>query len=706
MESRNELLVRVYVIFLAFALFAAIIIAKVVKTAVVEGDKWRAQGGKNIKLIDVDGERGNIYCEDGNLLATSLPYFDIRVDLLTSKDADFNANINGLSKKLAEHFGKSSGEWKHQLVTARNLGKQKSGTNARYYPLLNQVRKEQLDKLKTFPLFNLGRHKGGLMYERKTKRDRPFREMAKRTIGIHRHNAEMVGLEREYDLKLRGATEKRLMKRLPGDVWVPVQDPTDMLQEKGSDVITTLDMHIQDIAHDELEKVLIDNKANKGVAVVMEVKTGAIKAMVNLRSDGPGIYTEKYNDAVGTLSEPGSTFKLISSLVMLESGRIDLDSEVQMFGGIKQFYNQTMRDSERHGTSSGTFKEAFKMSSNVGIGYAAYKIFGKNIKGWQAFHDGLEKLGVKQKSGIGIFGEKSPFIKNPAKRRKDDPLNWSGTTVPWMAHGYELEMTPLQILNYYNAVANDGKLMRPYLVSEIVDNNGESTHFKPKVLKQNIASPSTIMKAQELLKAVAESGTARKLKVDGLSFCGKTGTTRLEYWKTDSERKKYNASFAGYFPAESPKYSMIVVVYDPEGRDYYGAKVAGPVFRNVMKRLSGYEKTKKLESTEKGKKVMYAQSGNKTDFKRVLEYIGLDYNDKGKGAWVALEGQSEGMMMSPQKIKKSQVPDVRGKGLRDALYILEAIGMDVEVEGMGKVYKQSRPPGDATKEKKIKIYLR
>ena len=704
MEKRNELLTWVYAIFFAFVLFAMLIIYKVVKTSLVEGDKWRTLGNKNIKMVDVEGERGNIYCEDGNLLATSLPFFDIRIDLLTSKDADFDSNIGRLGQKLSIHFGQTSEYWESKLTQARRKGKAGQHPNARYFPLMNNVRKEQLDLLKTFPLFSLGKHKGGFMSVRKSRRERPFRELAKRTIGIHRDD-KMVGLEREYDDFLRGDTEQRLMRRLPGNIWVPIEEPSDMLQEKGSDIVTTLDMHMQDVVHDELQKVLIANRAEKGVAILMDVESGAIKSMVNLRSNGSGGYEEKYNDAVGTLSEPGSTFKLFSAMAMLESGEIELNTTIPLFGGRKKFYDKTMYDSEMHGTERATFKEVFAMSSNVGMGYAAHKIFGANLKGWQRFHDALEGMGIKKPTEICIYGEKEPNVKNPAERIKDNPLNWSGTTVPWMAHGYELEMTPLQILNYYNAVANDGKLMRPYLVSEIIDGKGNSQKFKPKVLKQNIASPSTIMKAKELLEAVTESGTARKLNVEGLSFSGKTGTTRLEYWKTDVERKKYNASFAGYFPQKSPKYSMIVVVYDPEGKDYYGAKVAGPVFRNVMKRLSGFENTKRLNTESSKADMAYVQSGNKADYKQVLDYAGVDYSDNGRGHWVEMKSRSSEMQLNPQRLKKSVVPDVRGKGLRDAVYILEAMGMKVDIQGMGRVYKQSLKPGQKIEANQIKIYL-
>lgn len=705
MEKKNELLIRVYFIFFVFVALALTIIAKVVKTSLVDGEKWRAQGQKNIKWIEVEGERGNIYDAKGNLLATSLPYFDIKVDLLpTDKNVYFEENIDALSEKLAQHFGKTASAWKTELTKVRNQGKAGRNSKARYFPLLYRVTQQELELLKTFPLFNLGKYKGGLLWERELRREHPYQELAQRTIGMNKKDNDKVGLEGAFDNVLSGDSEKRLMRRLPGDIWLPVFEPSEMVQEKGCDVVTTLDMHIQDIAHDELLSCLHKNDAEKGSVVVMDVKTGAIKAMVNLQSSGVGQYEEMWNDAVGTKSEPGSTFKLVSALAMMEHGCVEPSSKVNLFGGKKQFHDLTMYDSERHGTTEATFEDAFAMSSNVGVGYAAYKCFGRNRDGWKEFHSVLKEMSALSLTGVEINGEVKPYIKDPNKFLKDSPKNWEGTTVPWMAHGYELEMTPLQILNYYNTVANDGRMMRPYLVSEVIDAKGVSRKIKPKTINEQICGPKTILYAQQLLKAVAERGTARNLKVDGLSFAGKTGTTKI-YWD-NSERKKYNASFAGYFPEENPKYSVIVVVYDPAGLDYYGAKVAGPVFQNIMKRISGYEGRVRSNSQSEELGPTMVSSGHKEDFKKVMAYIDIPYAETGMGNWVKAKPQEGRVMLQSKRIKRGMIPDVRGKGLRDALYILENIGVKVVAEGFGKVHKQSLKPGTSIQDDIMKIYLK
>ena len=703
MDRKNELLIRVYLVFFAFVLFALVILFKVVKTSLWEGEKWREQGGKNIKWIEIAGERGNIYDTNGNILATSLPYFDIYVDLVTSSEEDFNKNIRPLSEQLAQHFGKTADDWEVKLTSERHAGINKKKPGSRYYPLFKRVSKDQLDLLKSMPLFNLGQYKGGLMYERKNSREKPFKDLAYRTIGLDRKNADKIGIEGAYDAFLSGQIEKRLMRRLPGNVWLPVMDPEVVNQKRGGDVITTLDMHIQDIAHNELLDVLTKYEADAGCVVIMEVATGAIKAISNLGRTKQGDYSEVYNYAVGRNSEPGSTFKLMSAMALLEAGHVELDDELLVNGGKKKFYNLWMRDSERHGRMTMTFQEVFEHSSNVGMANAAFEAYGKKSQ-WKDFITDLEKLGIHEKTGIQINGEKKPFIKDPESYNTQQHNAWSGTTVPWMAHGYELTMTPLQVLNFYNAVANEGKMMKPYLVKEIYEEGKCIRKMQPQVLKEQIASPTTILKAKALLKGVAESGTAKKLKVTNTSFAGKTGTTRLNYW-LNTAKKEYNASFAGYFPAENPKYSAIVVVYNPKGA-YYGSQVAGPIFRNIVQRLSGLEVYALNADDGDLMPVMKAHSGYKNDFKKVLEYVGVGYDEKGRNRWGDVETKEDVLAIEDKKILKKTVPDVRGMGLRDAVYVLESLGLRVEHHGMGKVSKQTIKPGTPIKGQVVEIYLR
>jgi cell division protein FtsI (penicillin-binding protein 3) len=696
MDRKSELLLRVYVVFFAFVLFAGIIMFKVIKIALFEGDKWREQGGRYVKWVDVEGDRGNIYDVHGNLLATSLPYFDVYVDLVTIPNQFFKDNITSLSRNLEKHFGKTASSWKSELVKAKNA-------KNRYFPLFKKLSKEKRDLLKTFPIFKENKNKGGLISVEKSKREKPYKELCSRTIGLDRKNASKVGLERTYDKILQGDKERRLLRRFPGGYWLPVFDPTGNDQKRGGDVVSTLDMHIQDIAHHELLECLEKYEAEAGTVVVMEVETGAIKAMANLGRLKSGTYVEQYNYAVGRLSEPGSTFKLISSLAMMEDKGLSVDTRVALDLGKKKFFNITMHDSEKHGKYSATFQEAFEISSNVGMANAAYTRYGKSRSQWVEFYEALHKLGVMEQTGIEIAGERTPFFKNPSSTNVEKNKKWSGTTVPWMAHGYELEMTPLQILNVYNAVANDGRMMKPYLTNEIITSDGESKKISPRVIKERIAKMSVIKDAQKLLKGVAERGTARKLKVTNTSFAGKTGTTKLNYWK-ETDSKEYNASFAGYFPADNPKYSIIVVIYNPTGA-YYGSKVAGPVFRDIVQRVSGLSQRNLPEFVE-GRKVVKAHSGFKADYTKLLEFIGLDYDDYDNSKWVNMKSKSEAISIEKNVLEKKKVPNVKGMGLRDAVYVLETLGLEVEVLGVGQVYKQSIKPGGKIDKKSITIHLK
>ncbi len=690
MDRKKELLVRVYLVFFGFIFFAMLIIGQVIKISLIEGDKWRNSAQKNVKWFSEEGERGNIYSCRGNLLATSIPQFDIYVDLATSSDKNFYDNVGLLSRDLSKHFGKDSHHWQSTFVNGRKSKK-------RYHKLFTNVTKAELDLLNSFPLFNLGRNRGGFISERKSRREKPFKSLCARTVGIDRVESK-VGLEKAFDKFLGGDTVRVLKQRFTDELWLPVYQPTKVGRGKGADIVTTLDMRMQGVAHSELRSALQESSARAGTAVIMEVSTGAIKAMVNLSRGSDGSYYENWNHAVGTLTEPGSTFKLVSALAMLEDGVVDLNTRIDINGGRKKFYTEEMFDSDLHGIKYATFKEVFAKSSNVGMGTVAFDNYKSD---WSKFYESIAELGVSQRTGVEIYGEPEPFFKNPKDKKADRANKWSGTTIPWMAHGYELKMTPLQILNVYNAVANDGRMMRPHLVTKVVKDGKAIKKFKPKTLNEQIASPSTILKAKKMLKAVAESGTAKKLKTKEISFAGKTGTTKVNYW---TENKEYNASFAGYFPVDNPKYSMVVVLYDPKG-EYYGAQVAGPVFRDILKRLSGIESLFQVE-VETEEKVLMAQAGNGIDFKKLLSHIGVDYQSKSNARWVNMEGRNDELEIDKKTISKTKMSDLTGMGLRDAMYVLESIGMEVETEGLGQVYRQSVRPGALIKDKKIKIYLR
>jgi cell division protein FtsI (penicillin-binding protein 3) len=690
-----------------FILFAVVIAFKIVKINVVEGDKWRAKAEQNLKWVPVKATRGDIYTEEGKLLSTSTTFFDIYMDLVTPKEEVFKENIDSLCYYLAKYTDskRSRSQWKQLLVKERQAGISWNKPGSKYFGIAKNLDFFQLQKFKQFPLFRLGQFGGGFIVKDKSKRTKPYGSLAERTIGEDRENAAKIGIEGYFDKQLTGITEQKLMKQIGPGIWVPVYDPMEYVPRKGANVISTLDIGIQDIVHNELLSAVQKHQARAGTAIVMEVATGKIRAISNFKLNSNGSYAELYNHGIGERSEPGSTFKLASLMAMLEAGYANPETEVDLEGGLKKFHDLWMRDSERHGLRTVTLKTAFAKSSNVGMASLANRYFNQSNETRVQFVGLLNQFGLTESTGVEIVGEKTPFIKDPNDK------DWYGTTIPWMSHGYELELTPLQILNLYNTVANDGKMMKPYLVSEVYKENGENIKFYPKVVKEKIASEYTISVTQEMLEEVVKTGTARRLQSEFFGFAGKTGTARFDYGDKEKKTvKRYNGSFAGYFPAENPKYSCIVVIYEPKVEGFYGGTVAGPVFKEIAEQCFATKKEllSPMNDTEKPllanfQKPNYSVGFSK-DIESVLKYVGLDY-DEIDYPWAIIQPGEQNLLLKPRKIKKALIPSVEGMGLRDATFILENLGLKVISEGYGKVIVQSIEPGQKADHQTIEIKL-
>ncbi len=690
-------------VFGVFVLFALLIVARVFNIGVLEGEKWREKGGKHMKWVELEPERGDVFDCRGNLLATSLPFFEVRMDLLSPSDKDFKENIDSLAICLAKNVGKQkASEWKAELVNNRSQGKRGLKRGTKFHFIAKGVPLEKMELMEEFPLYRLGKHKGGLIKLRENKRFHPYQSLAHRTIGVDRENADKIGLEASYDKVLKGDVEEMLMEKIGPGLWVPVVDPSELSGKRGGDIVTTLNIDMQDVVHHALEAGLKENKASSGCAILMDVRTGAIKSMANLGVGRDSVYSETYNYAVAQRTEPGSTFKLATSLMLMDHGYVNQDTKVDLHGGVKKFYDLTMYDSNIHGKRDVSFGEVFYNSSNVGMGIMAQHHYGKKSE-WNKFYDDLSALGVIDKTEVDLLGEPAPKFKHPVENRKE----WYGTTVPWVAHGYESMMTPLQILNLYNAVANDGRLMKPYLVESILQNSKVSKTFRPRALRESIASPTTIQQMQNMLDLVVTEGTGRQLKSNIVQIAGKTGTTRVNY--ADKDRpKEYNASFAGYFPADNPKYSLIVCVYSPKNGKYYGGAVTGPVFKKIAERIMAIDQDlmqdeKHLVSRET---IKADYAGYADDYEEVLAYIGVNPKKKTNSRWVEVMPDEMGVRMDKKKIYNKKIPNVQGMGLRDATYVLENLGVRVSSFGAGKVYKQSLAPGTKIENNEIQIYLR
>jgi len=705
MDRKKELLWRAYLVMFFFVVATIVILFRIFNISFIEREKWRQKGEANVQWRTVDADRGNIYAEESNLLSTSLQFFEVRMDMSIIRKEDFNHGVDSLALFLSNFDPefirqKSAGQWKSDLKSARKKGN-------KYLFIAKGLDIDAFNKLKNAPILRLGAIRGGLVKSRYGKRMKPFGELASRTIGVDRDNADRVGLEGYFERFLRGDLDQRLMKRLPNnygekDVWVPVYDPSENDTKQGDDIYTTINIDMQDAVHHELMEALKKNNAEGGVAILMEVGTGAIKAITNLTKSGDSTYHEMYNQAAGRLSEPGSTIKLATMLAALEDGVTNIDTMVDLNYGLKNFSDRTMHDSEKHGRKFATMAETFELSSNVGVATIANDLYNSR-DGRIQWIKRLKQFGLHEPTGIDISGEAIPEIKDPVK----DKDKWYGTTIPWMAHGYEMMFTPLQILNFYNTVANDGKMMKPYLVSEIRKGDVIKKKFDPVVLRPQIAKPESIAKAKIMMEGVILKGTGKSLKSEHVTMAGKTGTAKTNY-ANKSEYARYNGSFCGYFPAENPMYSMIVVVYEPKAGAYYGGAVAGPVFKNVAEKVYAL-KTKQVRSLSDtvflSTSLPGTGQGFGKDFNKIFDYLALKYKDKSGEDWVKVNPSETAMQMAERKIKKSLVPDVTGMGARDAVFLLENAGLKVRVEGAGKVMRQSVTPGARINGQNVLIYL-
>lgn len=696
MSIKKDILWRIYLAFFVFGAVGVAVIGKALKIQTVEGAHWRALADSTYTAyMPIDAERGNIISEDGRLLATSLPFFEVRFDVNADALTDkiFNQHIDELAGEMSAFFGdKSKAEYKKYLIKARN-------SRQRYLLIRKNVTYPELQEIKSWPLFNLGRYKGGLIAIQHNKRVMPFKMLAHRTIGYVRSDIQPVGLEGQFDEPLAGVRGKRLMQKIAGGTWIPVNDEDEIRSENGRDVVTTIDVNLQDVVESSLLKAIKRHNADHGTCIVMEVETGKIKAIANIGRTGEDEYWEDYNYAVGEATEPGSTFKLASLLALLEDGYINVNDSIDLELGKHEFYDRVMKDSEKHDLRNVTIKHAFEVSSNV----AFAKLIDKNYQHQpDKFTDHLRDFGLYEKTGIGIKGEASPFIKT------SDDKHWSGVTLPWMAVGYELTLTPLQTLALYNTIANDGYPVKPYLVSEIQKNGKTIQRFKPEVSGDRICSGSTLADALALLKGVAESGTASHLYTKNYEIAGKTGTAQIA--RNNRYRKEYQASFAGFFPADDPKYSCIVVINSPKNGVYYGGWVAGPVFREVADKI--YARSLEMHKPENeyktfvAEKIPYLKVGNKNDAKLIYDDLGVKCDGNTDGLWVTYEREGNKMKILEKKQIENLVPNVKGMGLRDAIYLLENAGLRVSVKGVGRVRQQSVSPGSrVSKGTKIELQL-
>jgi cell division protein FtsI (penicillin-binding protein 3) len=695
MAARDEIVWRGALVYLIIGLLAVAIFVRILILQYVQQGKWADMSEKYVfKTAEMPANRGDILTSDDRLLASSVPYYTIYMDTRSSgmSSATWSDGINGLSAGLAQLLGeRSASGWKSIITEARKKGD-------RYFLIQRKVDYEKLKKLKQLPIFSEGQYRGGMVAQAENKRIMPGGELAARTIGYLNLGSEgnEVGIEGAFDKDLAGKNGVAVKQRLTGGDWITVEGPNSVESRDGNDVVTTLDLDLQDVASTALLNQLRKNHADHGCAVLMEVSTGNIKAIANLGLEDDGDYHESYNYAIGESTEPGSTFKLPSLMAAIEDGVIDTGDIVDTGNGIVKYYDHIIRDTKEHGVI--TVKQVFEESSNVGTSKLIYEHYKNNPKD---FVNRLYAMRLNKPLGIQLKGEGEPLIRYPG-----DKL-WSGLTLPMMSHGYEVQLTPLQILTFYNAVANDGKMMRPLFVSAIMRNGSVIKSYDPEVIINSIASRSTIRKAKKMMEGVVENGTATNLKNPNYKIAGKTGTAQIakeKYGYRSGDRVSYSASFVGYFPAENPLYSCIVVVNSPSNGVYFGNVVAGTVFKEISDKVyaTRFFRIYKPETKDNIKpSTPDAGNGYRADINEVLKNLDIKYRRTADDDWVVTRESGDTVSLSGLKMQPGLVPDVRGMSLRDAVYLLENNGLRVKISGKGKVLRQSPEHGARYNEETI-----
>ncbi len=592
-----------------------------------------------IERREIPAKRGDIYSSDGKALATTKPVYTVHFDPITVDENIFQNEVGALAAQLAElNPARNASEWENYLRTKRNK-------KNRYVLLSKDLNYSDLQRMRQYPILERGMYKGGIIVHMDQRRIQMATDITLRTIGYDTEAAS-AGLEGYYSAYLKGKPGNRLMQKIVGDDWKPLDDPQAVEPVDGFDLVTTIDTRIQDVAQRSLLNQLAKYEADHGCAVVMEVETGRIVAMANLgRNPKDSIYSELRNYAVWERTEPGSTMKLLSTMALLETGSADTNTLVDTDNGIYTVYGKKVRDSRKGGYGKINLRRAFELSSNTGI----VKLVEGSFKEKPGnFVDFLYRRKFDQTTGVQIKGETAPIIPKPS----DD--NWSGLSLPWMSYGYGVEFTPLQLLTIYNAVANDGDMIKPQVVEKIMDHGREVESFEPEIIKRGICSAQTIDKLQILLEGAVRRGTATNIYDEKVTIAGKTGTCQLNYWRGG---KDYQSSFVGYFPADNPRYSCIVVISKPNYfKGYYGNIVAGPVFKAIADEV----------------------------------YHQLPHTPQVVGrAQLALAAQqAHDLNKQHEALEKNYLPNLRSLDLREALEILESAGLEVKVQGHGKVVKQ------------------
>lgn len=681
MNIKRSILLRVRIAFVAMVIFCGGIIYKMSVTQWVQGDYWQEKANQiSYKERAIEATRGNIYSDNGSLLATSLPFYKLAFDPTIPSKEVFENGIDSLSLLLNRHFrSKLAAGYKSTLRDAR--------TNNRQYILLSkrEINYHEKIKISKWPIFRHGRYGGGVIFEKVDKRFNPFDNLSRRTIGFINENMRGAGLEYSFNDDLAGRDGRSMYRKIAGGDWKMIYDGSQQKTIEGINISTTIDVNLQDVSETALKRSLIRHKAEYGLVVVMEVHTGEIKAISNLSRVGSE-YMETYNYAVGGLHEPGSTIKLATMMALLEETNLSLEDSIDTGNGVFKIYENRVKDHQEGGWGTLSIQESFEKSSNVAMVKLVDKYFGVEPEKFVTYFD---KLHLSKPLNFQIKGEGKPKIPRPGEE------GWSGITLPWMAHGYGLEITPLHTLTLYNAIANGGKMIKPIVVKSASRADKVLEKYNSEVLNPRICSPETLTKLKLMLEGVVESGTAINIRGAHYGIAGKTGTAQI--LENGRYTSRYITSFAGYFPADNPKYSAIVLIKDPQGWEQYGSNVAAPVFKEIADNIYARDIEMHEVFTNNEERVTdvfpVIRGGNLEELNLICNELGISNHIEDSDDWVRTRIVGNAVKWVSGEITPGLVPNVVGMTLRDAMYILENSGLRINFSGSGRVKSQSIYPG-------------
>lgn len=679
---------------MVFAGMCVLALAIIVKVFVLQlfPDERAQQLAQNFtyKVNEIEPARGQIISSDGSLLATSVPEYEIRWDSRAPYDQNlYREKIDSLALCFSRLFGdRSAAEYKSLFSKARS-------DKDRYKEIKDHVDFIQLQQIKKFPFIRTGRFKSGFIYVEKNKREKPFGSLAARTIGLEREDNK-VGLELAFNKELSGKKGKQLQEKIAGGIWKPMTNDFIEEPEPGCDIVSTINVHLQDVAHSALKRQLENNNAAWGCVVLMEVNTGYVRAIANLsRNPESGEYQELLNLAISQSVEPGSTMKLASFMACLDDGLIHLEDSVATGNGEWKIYDMTLTDSNREsqgGHKTITAEEVFERSSNIGTAKLVKQSYEKDP---QKFLDKLQSFGLGQKLDLKLPGESAPRLYTKVKDK-----GWSGLSLTQLSIGYEAQLTPLQTLAFYNGVANNGKIVRPLFVQEIRRNGRTLERIEPQIIRQDFCKKETLKLCRKIMEGVTEKGGSAEKAFEKCVYkvAGKTGTAKIhEAGSYDFHR--HRASFVGYFPADNPQYSCIVVIHDPRSGNYYGGTIAAPVFRELAEKIYSTQMEYHEDEVQQDTTIMVqtrvpvSKNGSTRELKKVFAGLSIPAKADNVGEWSATSTLEAGVELTERKMTEGKVPNVIGMGLQDALYILENSGMKVRVIGYGTIKRQSVQPG-------------